>query len=57
MGELVLLWNKDKENPSMKTKFESLYIGPYIVEKILVFNSYLLKDMKGKILMFPINAT
>jgi hypothetical protein len=55
-GELVLLWNKAKEKPSMHTKFEALWIGPYIVEKILGFNSYMLQDMKGKILMFPING-
>jgi hypothetical protein len=54
-GELVLLWNKAKEKPSMHTKFKALWIGPYIVEKILGFNSYMLKDMKGKILMLPIN--
>jgi hypothetical protein len=52
----VLLWNKAKEKPSMDTKFEALWIGPYIVEKILGFNSYMLHDMKGKILMFPING-
>jgi hypothetical protein len=53
-GELVLLWNKSKEKPSMHTKFEALCIGPYIIDKILGFNFYMLKDKKGKILMFPI---
>jgi len=42
-GELVLLWNKEKEKPSMHTKFEALWIMPYIIEKIMVFNSYMLK--------------
>jgi hypothetical protein len=55
-GELVLLWNKAKEKPSMHTKFEALWIRPYVVEKILGFNSYMLQDMKGKILMFPVNG-
>jgi hypothetical protein len=54
-GELVLLWNKAKEKPSIHTKFEALWIVPYIVEKILVFNYYILKDMKGKRLMLNIN--
>jgi hypothetical protein len=36
-GELVLLWNKEKENPSMHTKFEALWIGLYIIEKISKF--------------------
>jgi hypothetical protein len=55
-GELVLLWNKAKEKPSMHTKFEALWIGPYIIENILSFNLYMLKDMKGTILMFPVNG-
>jgi hypothetical protein len=46
-GKLVLLWNKAKENPSLHTKFEALWIGPYTIENILGYNSYLLKDMKG----------
>jgi hypothetical protein len=53
-GELVLLWNKAKEKLSMHTNFEALWIGPYVIEKILGFNSYILQDMKGKRLMFPI---
>jgi hypothetical protein len=55
-GELVLPWNKAKENPSMHTKLETLWIEPYVIEKILGFNSYMLQDMKGKRLMFPING-
>jgi hypothetical protein len=54
-GELVLLWNKGKENLSIHTKFEALWIGPYVIEKILGFNSYMLQDMKGQRLMLPVN--
>jgi hypothetical protein len=43
---MVLLWNKSKEKPLMHTKFIALYIRPYIVEKILGFNSYMLKEIK-----------
>jgi hypothetical protein len=55
-GELVLLWNKAKEKSSMHTKFEALWIGPYIITKFLGNNSYMLKDMKGTTLMFPVNG-
>jgi hypothetical protein len=54
-GELVLLWNKAKEKPFMHTKFEALWIRPYVVEKILGFNFYMLQYMKGKILMLLVN--
>jgi hypothetical protein len=43
---MVLLWNKEKENPSLHTKFEALWIGPYTIEKNLGYNCYLLRDMK-----------
>jgi hypothetical protein len=39
----------------MHTKFEALWVGPYIIEKILCFNSYMPKDMKGKMLMLHVN--
>jgi hypothetical protein len=55
-GEPVLLWNKAKEKSSMHMKFKALYIGPYVVENISGFNSYMLQDMKGKRLMLPING-
>jgi hypothetical protein len=45
-GELVLLWNKGRENPSMHMKFEAIWIRPYVVEKILGFNPYMLQYMK-----------
>jgi hypothetical protein len=55
-GELVLLWNKAKEKPSMHTKFEAHWIGPYIIENIMGFNAYMLKDIKGKMLMMSVNG-
>jgi hypothetical protein len=52
----VLLWNKDEEKPSMHTKLEELWIGLDIIEKILGFNSYMLKNMKGKMLILHVNG-
>jgi hypothetical protein len=54
-GELVLIWNKVKEKRCMHTKLEALWIGPYVINNILAFNSYILQDMKGKRLMLPVN--
>jgi hypothetical protein len=52
----VLLWNKAKEKLSMHTNFEALWIGPYVIKKILGFKSYMPQDMKGKRLMLPVNG-
>jgi hypothetical protein len=53
--QFILLWNKEKEKPSFHTKFESLWIGPYQIKKLIGYNSYLLKYMKGIIQPFPVN--
>jgi len=55
-GQLVLLCNKEKEKPSLHTKFDALWIGLYTFENILGYNSYLLKDMKGTIQVFSVNG-
>jgi hypothetical protein len=52
----VLLWNKAKEKPYFHMKFEALLIGPYQIEKVIGFNYYSLKDMKGIVQAFPVNG-
>lgn len=54
-GQLALLWNKAKEKPSLHTNFEVLWIDPYMIEKVLGYNSYQLKYMKGTIHMLLVN--
>jgi hypothetical protein len=51
--QMVLLWKKEKEKPSFHTKFEALWIGPYQIERVIGYNSYSLKDMKGMIPQVP----
>jgi hypothetical protein len=51
--QLVLLWNKEKEKPSLHSKFDALWIGPYQIEKICGFNSYLIKGMDDQLLKLP----
>jgi hypothetical protein len=40
----------------MHTKYEALWVGPYIIERIMGFNSYMLKDMKDKMLILHVNG-
>jgi hypothetical protein len=56
INQFLNLWNKAKEKPSMHTKFEELWIRPYVIENILGFNAYMLQYMKGKRLMLPVNG-
>jgi len=47
--QLVLLWNKTKKKRYFHTNFEALWISPYQIEKVIDFNSYFLKDMRGTV--------
>jgi hypothetical protein len=54
--QFVLLWNKAKEKPSLHSKFDALWIGPYQIENICGFNSYLLKGMDDQVLKLSVNG-
>ena len=45
-GELVLLWDQDKE-PLGAGKFRSMWLGPYIMSKVLKKGTYELIDFDG----------
>ena len=47
-GDIVLLWDKQRENPSKHGKFDSLWMGPYIIHGIAGVNSFHLSDMDGE---------
>jgi hypothetical protein len=52
----VLLWNTPRKKPFFHMKFEALWIGPYLIEKVIGYNLYLLKNMKGTIQPLPVNG-
>ena len=54
-GELVLLWDQDKE-PLGVGKFRSMWLGTYVVSKILKKGAYELTDFEGNKLVEPRNG-
>ena len=54
-GELVLLWDQDKE-PLGVGKFRSMWLGPYIMSKVLKKGAYELIDFDGNKLPEPRNG-
>jgi transposase InsO family protein len=55
-GDLVLLWDKRKEKPSMHKKFDSLWTGPYKIMSHAGTNSFNLGTVEGEALRLPVNA-
>ena len=54
-GELVLLWDQDKEPPGAGN-FRSMWLGPYIMSKVLKKGAYELIDFDGNKLAKPRNG-
>ena len=54
-GELVLLWDQDKE-PLGAGKFRSMWLGPYVVSKLLKKGTDELIDVDGNKLPEPRNG-
>ena len=54
-GELVLLWDQDKE-PLGAGKFRSMWLGPYVVSKVLKKGAYELIYFDGNKLPEPRNG-
>ena len=54
-GDLVLVYDQAHDTLG-HGKFNSLWLGPYIISKDLVKGAYLLEDFEGHILPNPHNA-
>ena len=54
-GELVLVWDKDKK-PMGARKFRSMWLGPYVMSKVLNSGAYELIDFEGNKLPEPRNV-
>ena len=54
-GELVLLWDQDKE-PLGTGNFRSMWLGPYVILKVLNKGAYELTDFEGNKLLEPRNG-
>jgi transposase InsO family protein len=51
VGDTVLLWDKGREKPGKHNKFDSLWLGPYLIREIAGPNSFHLSHLDGE----PIN--
>ena len=56
IGDMVLLWDKRRENPGKHKKFDSLWLVPYIIYDVADTNSFLLNIMEGERLLLSVNG-
>ena len=56
LGGMVLLWDKRREKSGKHEKFDSLWLGPYIIYDMADMNSFLLNTMEGERLLLPVKS-
>eukprot|EP00253_Pinus_taeda_P017139 PITA_17139 len=56
VGDMVLLWDRKNEKPGKHKKFDSLWLGPYIIKDIAGPNSFYLSRLDGEPLDLPANG-
>jgi len=54
--DTVLLWDKGKEKPGKHGKFDSLWLGPYLIREIAGPNSFHLSHLDGEPMNIPRNG-
>jgi len=55
-GDFVILWNKRNEKAGKHGKFESIWLGPYMIEDVACTNSFYLSYLDGEKFPFPTNG-
>ena len=55
-GDMVLRWDARKEQKGKHGKFDNLWLGPFVISKILENNTFILQTLEGEELSNPMNG-
>jgi hypothetical protein len=55
VGDLVLKWDKPHEGKGEHTKFQNLWLGPFLIAEKLGPSSFHLQNLEGQPYTFPVN--
>ena len=56
VGDTILRWDKRWEKPGKHRKFDSLWLGPYIIDEVAGTNSFYLNDLEEERLSLAVNG-
>jgi hypothetical protein len=56
VGDLVLKWDKSHEGKGEHTKFQNLWLGPFVISEKLGPSSFRLHNLEGQPDTFPVNG-
>jgi hypothetical protein len=54
--DLVLKWDKEHEGKGEHTKFQNLWLGPFVISEKLVPSSFCLHNLEGNSDTFLVNG-
>jgi ribonuclease HI/transposase InsO family protein len=55
-GDLVLKWDKPHEGKGEHTKFQNLWLGPFLIAEKLGPSSFRLQNLEGQLDTYPVNG-
>ena len=55
-GNMLLIWDAQRDQKGQHSKFDNLWLGPFKISKILVNNTFVLKNLEGEELLTPVNG-
>ena len=56
VGDLILKWDKPHEGKGEHTKFQNLWLGPFLIAENLGPSSFRLHYLEGKLDTYPVNG-
>ena len=56
VGDLVLKWEKSHEEKGDHTKFQKIWLGPFVIAKNIGASSFHLQTLEGQFETFPVNG-
>jgi hypothetical protein len=56
VGDLVLKWDKSHEGKGEHTKFQNLWLGPFLIAEKLGPSSFRLQSLEGQLDTYPVNG-
>jgi hypothetical protein len=56
VGDLALKWDKPHEGKGEHTKFQNLWLGPFLVAEKLCPSSFQLQNLEGQPNTYPVNG-
>jgi len=53
---MVMKWDKPHEEKGKHSKFQQMWLGPFLVKEKIVLGTYRLQNLEGEVDLLPVNG-